>query len=140
MKRFYIFVLVIALGLSMGLSGCGEQLSATETPNNSVGPTQSVTPSSSTAPIILDALPYLIYIEGQLYQLGAPVDSNVEITDSQIVGYSLAGCYDVPDENGESNFVHEGTPYAYLDTEAYPNTYVIKFKGQWCVLFLAEGN
>lgn len=127
MKRFAMCIVAYAL-IAACISGCTSFV-----PSSSVPSLTAATPSS-TSEIILNALPYLVQIDGKVYQCGETLAADVVISDEQIAGYTTLSGPGVPDEDGESNFVPVGTPYAPWSTEEYPDTYIILFRYRWFVL------
>lgn len=88
-----------------------------------------------------DQLPYLIMVDGTVYQHGIGDGPGVldasAVEDSQILGYitSVLG-YGIPKHNGEANFGEEGWPYARCPLEEYPDAVVVRFGGfQWWTFF-----
>ena len=138
MKKIVVILLAVILCLSVYLCGCTEDAPTTQQPAATAVPTAPIPPTSSTS-LVVGGLLFMVRIDGKLYVPDERSTVNISITQEQIVGYTTGLVRgEIPDQDGESNFMEVGTPYAYLDTEEYPDTYVYLYQDLWIPLVLLD--
>ncbi len=134
MKKIVVILLAVILCLSVSLCGCTEDHPTTQAPGTTAVPTDSAPPTSSTC-LVVGGLLHMVQINGKLYVPDESFVVDIPITQDQIIGYTTRYAPgEIPDQDGESNCMEVGTPYAYLDTEEYPNTYVFLYEELWIPL------
>lgn len=117
-------ILFIILCVVIAITGCSH-VAITTTLAPATAATKPAAPSSSKDDIVVDTLPFLMQIDGKLYQRTGPMlESGVEVDESLIEGY-ITELVRYPEENGQSNIAPEGSPYARWSTEEHPDSYIV---------------
>ena len=132
MKKIGILILLLTL-LTALLLACGGQK---EAENTAPSTTEFVFPTTGTAAHL--APPYIM-IDSTLYLVNTQQYS-LPIEEEDIVGYltSHISMSYAPKENGQSNCLPVGTPYALYEHEELGLIYVAQYEDRWIILTLYE--
>ena len=118
-----IAVGVIALVLSLSLTGCDNNVTESETPQPSLDGAVPQAPSTRQPSIMVNDTYYFI----------TGISANVIINENDYLGVvkSSVSLSEIPMENEQSNFISEGTPFTQ-----YEDGIVVLIDGKWIIFEL----